>query len=423
MDHAALIWLELGGVLALLAVMARLARRVALSPIPLYLAAGLALGEGGLVPLVTSQEFVEIGAELGVILLLLMLGLEYTGQELVGNLRRSAPVGVADLVLNFLPGFAAGLLLDLGTTPSLFLGGVTYISSSGIVAKVLGDLDWTANRETPIILSVLVFEDLAMAVMLPVLGAVALGGTVPTALVSVAIALAAVGIVLTVSVRYGERISRLAFSDSDEVHLLTVLGITLLVGAICFFCDGRRRRQGAGSSAAWPERPRFRSTAGALALFGLFLSNLAGMPVLLYANDLWEPRTSNSLLPLQPIGLLFSLLLVRPSERERARRKNKAMFSAAGFCWYPDTRICVATHSSRSRLRTSRVAPPKAAPHMEGGCRLRKSFAGGVCTWESFAGVVCTWRERREAFALPGDDAAARSETRDRACGVRATSG
>ena len=39
------------------------------------------------------------------------------------------------------------------------------------------------------------------------------------------------------------------------------------------------------------------------------------MPALLYANDLWEPRTSNSLLPLQPVGLLLSLLLVRPSDR------------------------------------------------------------------------------------------------------------
>ena len=99
------------------------------------------------------------------------------------------------------------------------------------------------------------------------------------------------------------------------LFILPPLGITLLVGATCFLCIGRRQRQEARSSAAWPERPRFRSTAGALALFGLFLSNLAGMPVLLYANDLWEPRTSNSLLLLQPVGLLFSLLLVRPTDR------------------------------------------------------------------------------------------------------------
>jgi CPA2 family monovalent cation:H+ antiporter-2 len=227
-----LLWLELGGVLAVLAVMARVGRRFALSPIPLYLAAGLAFGKGGLLPLVTSEAFVQTGAELGVILLLLMLGLEYSGRELVGNLGRATPIGLADLALNYTPGLAAGLLLGFGTVPSLFLGGVTYISSSGVVAKVLGDLGWSGNRETPLVLSVLVFEDLAMAVVLPVLGAIALGGTLAGAAVSVTVALAAVAVILMLSIRHGERVSRLAFSDSDEVNLLTVLGITLLAAGL-----------------------------------------------------------------------------------------------------------------------------------------------------------------------------------------------
>lgn len=232
MSHTVLLWLELGGVLALLAVMARIAGRFALSPIPLYLAAGLAFGEGGLLPLVTSENFVETGAELGVILLLLMLGLEYSGRELIGNLRKAAPVGLVDLALNFTPGFAAGLILGLGTVPALFLGGVTYISSSGVIAKVIGDLGWSGNRETPLVLSVLVFEDLAMAVILPVLGAIALGGTLSGAALSVAVALMAVGVTLWLSIRQGERVSRLAFSDSDEVNLLTILGVTLVAAGL-----------------------------------------------------------------------------------------------------------------------------------------------------------------------------------------------
>ncbi len=232
MNHTVLMFLELGGVLSLLAIMARVAGRLTISPIPLYLAAGLALGNGGLLPLLTSESFVETGAEIGVILLLLMLGLEYSGRELVGNLRRASPVGLLDLGLNFTPGFLAGLLLDLGTVPSLFLGGVTYISSSGVVAKVLGDLGWSGNRETPLVLSVLVFEDLAMAVILPVLGAIALGGTLTGAIVSVVVALGAVAVVLFLSVRHGEQVSRAAFSDSDEINLLTVLGAALLVAGL-----------------------------------------------------------------------------------------------------------------------------------------------------------------------------------------------
>ncbi|NND02703.1 MAG: cation:proton antiporter, partial [Acidimicrobiia bacterium] len=193
MDHGVLLLLELGAVVLGLGILARLAGRVSISPIPFYLLAGLAFGEGGIAPIVTSEEFIEIGAELGVIFLLLLLGLEYSARELIASMRAVAPAGTLDLVLNFAPGFVTGLLLGWGVSISLFLGGVTYISSSGVVAKLVNDLGWTANTETPVILSVLVFEDLVMAVMLPILAAVALGSGASQAALSIAIALAVIG--------------------------------------------------------------------------------------------------------------------------------------------------------------------------------------------------------------------------------------
>lgn len=223
---------ELGAILSVLALLARLASRFGFSPIPLYLVAGLAFGRGGIAPLVTSEDFIEVGADIGVVLLLLMLGLEYTGEELVTNMRSGAKAGVVDLVANFTPGYAAGLLIGLGPVLSLYLGGVTYISSSGVVAKLISDLGWTGNRETPIVLSVLVFEDLAMALILPFLGALALGSGITTVVGSVAAALIAVAVILSVASRHGDRLSRLAFSASDEVNLLTVLGITLIVAGL-----------------------------------------------------------------------------------------------------------------------------------------------------------------------------------------------
>ena len=229
MNHTALLFLELGSVIVVLAVMARVAVRFGLSPIPFYLLGGLAFGDGGLIPLVTSEEFIDTGAEFGVILLLVMLGLEYSADELVGGMRTSAKAGFVDLFMNFTPGYLAGLMLGFGPLGSLYLGGVTYISSSGVVAKLLGDLGWTANRETPVVLSVLVFEDLAMAVLLPVLGAVAGGGSGWSATGSILAALAAVVVILIVASRHGDHLSRMALSSSDEVNLLTVLGITLLV--------------------------------------------------------------------------------------------------------------------------------------------------------------------------------------------------
>src|ERR1044071_7486182 len=149
----------------------RLGRRIGLSPIPLYLLAGLAFGQGGILPLSDSEEFIEVGAEIGVILLLAMLGLEYSAAELVGNLRAAAPAGVYDALLNALPGAGFAFLLGWGWEAALGLAGITWVSSSGVIAKVLGDLGRLGNRETPVILSVLVIEDLAMAFYLPLVTA------------------------------------------------------------------------------------------------------------------------------------------------------------------------------------------------------------------------------------------------------------
>jgi CPA2 family monovalent cation:H+ antiporter-2 len=227
--HTSLLLLELGAVLFGLGVLGRLAALGGVSPIPLYLLAGLAFGEGGLVPLATSEEFIEAGAEIGVVLLLLTLGLEYTSDELVGNLRRHAPSGLVDLVLNALPGAAAALLLGWGPAAALAMAGVTYISSSGIAAKVLTDLGRLGNRETPAVLSILVIEDLVMALYLPVLTGVLAGAALLGASARVLLAIAAVALILLLGLRYGHLVSRLIFSANDEVLLLRVLGLTLLV--------------------------------------------------------------------------------------------------------------------------------------------------------------------------------------------------
>ena len=92
------------------------ARRFALSPIPLYLVAGLALGEGGLAPVPAAGEFVEAGASIGVVLLLLTLGLEFSITEFASSLRRHLPSAWVDVVLNATPGAITGWLLDLAST-------------------------------------------------------------------------------------------------------------------------------------------------------------------------------------------------------------------------------------------------------------------------------------------------------------------
>jgi hypothetical protein len=109
---AAVNLLQLGVVVVVLALAARLARHLGFSTIPLYLVAGVAVGAISRPSF--SQEFIATSAEVGVLLLLFALGLEYSALELTAGLRAGLKGGVIDFALNFPPGFVAALLLGGG---------------------------------------------------------------------------------------------------------------------------------------------------------------------------------------------------------------------------------------------------------------------------------------------------------------------
>lgn len=235
MEVSATLLLELGVILAALTVLGTIARRFALSPIPLYLLAGLAVGEGGLAPVPAAGDFVETGATIGVVLLLLTLGLEFSIGEFATSLRRHLPSAGVDLVLNAAPGAIAGWLIGLDGVGILALAGVTWISSSGVIARLLSDLRRLGNRETPAVLSILVLEDFAMAAYLPLLAVLATGGTFLQALLGMAIAVSALGFAFVVSYRWGHHVGRLVVHPDNEQLLLRILGLTLIVAALAEF--------------------------------------------------------------------------------------------------------------------------------------------------------------------------------------------
>ncbi|MGZ4564385.1 MAG: cation:proton antiporter [Mycobacterium sp.] len=224
--------LQLGALLATLAIVGGVARRFALSPIPVYLLAGLSLGKGGILPLDAGGQFITTGAPIGVVLLLLTLGLEFSAAEFAASLRHHLPSAGVDIVLNAVPGAVAGWLLGLDGVAILCLAGVTYISSSGVIARLLEDLRRLGNRETPAVLSVLVLEDFAMAAYLPLFAVLASGGGWLRAVGGMVVAVAALLAAFTASYRWGHHVGRLVEHPDSEQLLLRVLGITLIVAAL-----------------------------------------------------------------------------------------------------------------------------------------------------------------------------------------------
>lgn len=225
-------FIEIGLIALVLAVLVRIASRLGITAVPFFLLAGLGLGDGGIADIGVSEDFVSVAAEIGVLLLLLTLGLEYSSEELRTGLRTGGVPGTVDAALNFLPGVLVGLILGWSVAAAVLLGGVTWISSSGVISKVLTDLDRLGNGETPAILNLLVIEDLAMAVYLPIVAAVVAGASALQTTATVALALATVAVVLWAALSWGPLMSMQLDRGTNEALLLAVFGLTLLVGGL-----------------------------------------------------------------------------------------------------------------------------------------------------------------------------------------------
>ena len=226
--------LEIGAMFAAVAAVGFLATRLNQSVIPFYIVIGMVLGPHVLgttgLPYIEETDFIEIGAELGIVFLLFFLGLEFNLDRLIASKELIGKAGTLDLAVNFGAGLVLGYALFRSALPALLVAGIVYISSSAIITKSLIDLGWIANDESNPMLGTLVFEDLFIAVYLSVVSALVLGGgSVETAATSIGVALAFI-LVLLVVVYFGSALfEALLDTSSNEFVVLRAIGVTVLV--------------------------------------------------------------------------------------------------------------------------------------------------------------------------------------------------
>lgn len=147
----------------LLALGAALVHRFGFPPLPVYLLAGLWVGER------LPVEELEPLPSLGLLLLLFSVGLEFGPDRLKGLSGKALRAGLFDAFA--LPlGFLLGLLSGLDARGAALLAGILYISSSAVIVKLIVDLRRAANPESEVVLGVLVLEDLVVALLLALLG-------------------------------------------------------------------------------------------------------------------------------------------------------------------------------------------------------------------------------------------------------------
>lgn len=163
------------------------------------------------------------------------MGLEYSAEELFDSVKKRKSPGIVDLIANFLPGAAFGFILGWGFIGALTLGGITYVSSSGIASQLIKDSRLESNESTKRAVSILIIEDLFLAPYLPVLTALLASLGAFTGLISVSIALAIIGVALLIGAK-GIHIPHapMIMGDTSTV-LLTVFGSALLASGLATY--------------------------------------------------------------------------------------------------------------------------------------------------------------------------------------------
>lgn len=220
--------LEIGAVFVFLGALSWIAYRIKISSVPLFLVAGLMLGKGGVAPLDVSEQFLNVGAEIGAILLLLVLGLEYSASELLVSIKKRWHAGVVDLLANAVPAAAIAFILGYGPLGALAFGGIMFVSSSGIASQLIREAGWAKSNVAKRTTGVLVFEDILLAPYLPLLAAVTLGLGIWAGLISVSIALVITAAIFFVGV--GREIPGLKAlaQQGPGVILLLIFGLALV---------------------------------------------------------------------------------------------------------------------------------------------------------------------------------------------------
>ncbi|MFY9304648.1 MAG: cation:proton antiporter [Rhodoluna sp.] len=223
---------EIGALLLGLGVLAFIAARIRFSVVPVYLLVGLIVGQGGFGLIGLSQDFLDLGAQIGAILLLLLLGIEHSAPDLAKAFKERKSAGFFDVAVNFLPGAALALLFGWGPLAAIAVGGISYVSSSGIASELIRETGWRRSELSKRIVTILVFEDLALAPYLPLLSSLVLGLSAFAGLISVSIALMITGIILIISYRGKVQWSRILNPDVPSALLLTIFGSALLAAGV-----------------------------------------------------------------------------------------------------------------------------------------------------------------------------------------------
>jgi len=155
-----------------------------------YLLAGMIIGPHISIPLVADPQTVRALSELGVILLMFSLGLEFSIRKLVQVSQKAGAVALFECTIMVSVGYLVGQMLGFTRMESIFTGAITGISSTTIIVKAFQEQK-VRGRVTELVFGILIIEDLIAIFLLTILTTVSRSGALsPTEILLTAMRLA-----------------------------------------------------------------------------------------------------------------------------------------------------------------------------------------------------------------------------------------
>ena len=194
-----------------------------------YIVAGVIIGpHTPPFPLIRDQDTIHTLSELGVILLMFSLGLEFSLRKLKQVGAPAFLAALLEILLLFWVGYEIGQLFGWTNMDSIFLGAMLSMSSTTVIIKVLGDLGKMKERFAQLIFGILIIEDILGIAMIALLSGIAMTGNLSVG--DVGLTLGKLGVFLTVVLVIGlisvpRLISYVARFKSNEMLIVTLLGL------------------------------------------------------------------------------------------------------------------------------------------------------------------------------------------------------
>lgn len=168
--------LDLAWILVLAAIATLVFKKLKQPVVLGYILAGfLASPNFTYLPSISNLENIKIWADLGIVVLMFSLGLEFSFKKLMNSGSSAIITALIIIVGMTLAGFGVGYMLHLNTINCIFLGGMISMSSTTIILKAFTDLGLKQQKFASMVLAVLIIEDLFAVLMLVLLSSIAMG--------------------------------------------------------------------------------------------------------------------------------------------------------------------------------------------------------------------------------------------------------